>query len=82
MPKQVPLLLAERIAHFLSTPQPGRIMFCKRYKIRDHLEIGAGAILNLRMAWPGLVEICRKLYQEDKSWLVGDVVPLSNQDES
>ena len=56
--------------------QPGHIMFLRRFHVHNHWDISPGAVLDLSEAQPGLVDICRGLYKEDKDWFIGDVDAL------
>ncbi len=76
MSKPMPVSFPSRMDYFCKYPQSNKVMFCKRYKAEDIWNIAPGAVLDLELAWPGLVEICRKLYLQDTSWFVGDVSGL------
>lgn len=76
MPRKTPTPLFQLIDHFLENVQPGQIMFCKQYLVRDAWNIGIGAVLNVYDAQPFLLGICKELYRKDKRWFVGDTDAL------
>lgn len=78
MPRKKPVSFFTHKQHFLEHPQPRRIMFCKRFKVLDMWDIFPGAILDLDVAFPGLVKKCQKLYKEDNLWFIGDTDALMN----
>lgn len=65
--------VSEKAFHFLEQPHDGKIMFCKRLRIKGMLDIGIGAVLDLDMASIGLVEMCRTLFEHDQNCFIGDV---------
>lgn len=60
MTKNTPVLFPDHITNFLNNPQPEHVMFTRQYKAEDIWDIAPGAILDLSIAWPGLVGLCRK----------------------
>ena len=76
MPRKAPPSLFDYINRFLENIQPHQIMFCKPYWVREEWNIGAGAVLDISMAHPRLVQICRALYENDKTWFIGDIDSL------
>jgi len=76
MPRKKPIPFCVHRKQFLERPQTGRIMFCKRLRILDMWDIDPGAILELRVAFPGLIKMCQKLYREDQDWFIGDTEAL------
>ena len=51
-------------------------MFCKPYKVEDIWDIGVGAVLDIKMAHPRLVQLCKALYSVENTWFVGDTETL------
>lgn len=58
-------------------PHQGKIMFCRRYRIRGIWDIAPGAILDIHSALPRLIRLCQKLYDQNEDWFVGDIALLT-----
>ena len=70
--------LSFHLTRFLDAPRPESIMFCKRLYIKGMLDIGVGAVHEVKLASPALIKMCQNLFYKNSDWFVGDVEFLRN----
>lgn len=69
-------ILSEKALQFLEEDKAGYIMFSKPLKVHGAWNIGVGAVVDINQSSKLLQKVCRELYINDKSWIIGDIETL------